>query len=365
MAQTNWTSLGKPANNITLSSPHAVQNADGRLEVLLNGSDGNLWHIWQITPGKNWGTWTSLSKPPDTSFFTIPVASKNADGRIEVFSTGDDGNLWHIWQTAPGNGWFNWFSSGKPSSSLGNVEHAPGVEINTNGRLEVFTSGTDGALWHIYQLAPNGTWGTWTPLGKPSQTNVNIPIAGKNADGSVEVFSIGDDGNLWRIWQKTPGNGWGNWSSSGQPPVKTAGPTLPPAVVQNLDGRLEVFLLGADGAIWHIWQNAPNGTWSNWASLSKPPTAAIAGPPSVAQNKDGRLELLVNANDGALWHIWQTVTGKSWGGWASLGTPPNTTTNLYPLVLANADGRLEAFITSSDGALWHTWQVTPGGHWGS
>ena len=136
-------------------------------------------------------------------------------------------------------------------------------------------------------------------------------------------------------------------------------------MVQNLDGRLEVFVLGADGAIWHIWQNAPNGTWSNWASLSKPPTAAIAGPPSVAQNKDGRLELLVNATDGALWHIWQTVTGKSWGGWASLGPPPNTTTNLYPFVLENADGRLEAFITSYDGALWHAWQVTPGGHWGS
>src|SRR2546421_379729 len=173
MVQTNWTSLGKPANNITLSSPHAVQNADGRLEVLLNGSDGNLWHIWQITPGKNWGTWTSLSKPPATSFVTIPVATKND----------------------------------------------------------------------------------------------NVHIA---------VVSICVDGNLWRIWQKTPGNGWGNWSSSGQPPVKTSGPTLPPAVVQNLDGRLEVFLLGADGAIWHIWQNAPNGTWSNWASLSKPPTAAIA-----------------------------------------------------------------------------------------
>jgi hypothetical protein len=314
MVQTNWTSLGKPASNITLSSPHAVQNADGRLEVLLNGSDGNLWHIWQITPGENWGAWTGLSQPPNTSFFTIPVAGKNADGRIEAFSIGDDGNLWHVWQTAPGNGWFNWFSSGKPSSSVGNIEHAPGVEINPNGRLEVFTSGTDGALWHIYQLTANGTWGTWTPLDKPSQTNVNIPIAGKNADGHLEVFSIGDDGNLWHTWQKAPGNGWFNWSSSGQPPAKTAGPTLPPALVQNLDGRLEVFVLGADGALWHIWQNAPNGTWSNWASLSKPPTTAIAGPPSVAQNKDGRLELLVNANDGALWHIWQTVTGKSWGG---------------------------------------------------
>jgi len=29
----------------------------------------------------------------------------------------------------------------------------------------------------------------------------------------------------------------------------------------------------------------------------------------------------------------------------------------------NADGRLEAFIWGSDGALYHRWQPTPGGTW--
>jgi hypothetical protein len=56
MAQTNWTSLDKPPDTSTISSPNAVQNADGRLEVLLNGSDGNLWHIWQTSPGDGWST---------------------------------------------------------------------------------------------------------------------------------------------------------------------------------------------------------------------------------------------------------------------------------------------------------------------
>jgi hypothetical protein len=36
----------------------------------------------------------------------------------------------------------------------------------------------------------------------------------------------------------------------------------------NSDGRLEVFALGLDGALWHIWQDAAHaGPWSGWASL--------------------------------------------------------------------------------------------------
>ena len=364
MVQTNWTSLGQPASNITLSSPHAVQNADGRLEVLLNGSDGKLWHIWQTSPGKDWSNWASLNNPPNTNSFSVPTAARNADGRIEAFSVGSDGALWHIWQTTPGNGWGNWFSSGRPSSSVGMVEDFTCVEINTNGRLEVFTTGTDGALWHIYQLAPNGNWSNWTSLEKPPNTNVNALGTGKNADGRIEVFTIGDDGNLWHIWQTAPGGSWSNWFSSGKPAYAFSGTSIPPIVSRNLDGRLEVFANGSDGAIYHIWQHTPGGTWGGWFWLDHPTSANIIGNCSVTQNKDGHLELLVNADDGALWHLWQTDGGKSWGIWYSLGSPPNTATSAYPFVIANADGRLEAFTSSVEGALWHTWQVTPGGNWG-
>jgi hypothetical protein len=39
-------------------------------------------------------------------------------------------------------------------------------------------------------------------------------------------------------------------------------------VIDNSDGRLEVFARGTDDALWHIWQTAPHaGPWSGWASL--------------------------------------------------------------------------------------------------
>lgn len=30
----------------------------------------------------------------------------------------------------------------------------------------------------------------------------------------------------------------------------------------SANGRLEVFTVGGDGALWHIWQTAPNQGWS-------------------------------------------------------------------------------------------------------
>ena len=39
--------------------------------------------------------------------------SRNLDGRLEVFARGTDDALWHIWQFAPNNGWSAWASPGR------------------------------------------------------------------------------------------------------------------------------------------------------------------------------------------------------------------------------------------------------------
>jgi hypothetical protein len=39
----------------------------------------------------------------------------NRDQRLEAFALGQDGNLWHNWQVAPGDGWSGWFSLGQPA----------------------------------------------------------------------------------------------------------------------------------------------------------------------------------------------------------------------------------------------------------
>ena len=83
---------------------------------------------------------------------------------------------------------------------------------------------------------------------------------GRNADGRLEVFGRGSDGALWNIWQTAPNNGWGGWNSLG-------GWIDRLKVASNDDGRMEVFARGSDNALWNIWQTAPNNGWSTWNSL--------------------------------------------------------------------------------------------------
>src|SRR4029453_9249536 len=59
----------------------------------------------------------------------------------------------------------------------------------------------------------------------------------------------------------------------------------PPRVGVLPDGRLEVFVSGYDGALWHNWQ--VSGGWSGWRYLGAPLGRPITQSPSVAMNHYG------------------------------------------------------------------------------
>jgi hypothetical protein len=169
-----------------------------------------------------------------------------------------------------------------------------------------------------------------------------------NSDGRLEVFAVGGDRAVWHNWQESPHAGpWSGWGSLG------GIVTSDPVTVDNSDGRLELFARGTDNALWHNWQQAAHsGPWSGWNSLG----GVITSDPSVVCNSDGRLEAFARGSDNGLWHIWQTEPHAGpWSGWASLGGI--ITTN--PLAVVNTDGRIEVFARGTDNALWHNWQTAP------
>lgn len=128
-------------------------------------------------------------------------------------------------------------------------------------------------------------------------------------------------------------------------------------VVQNPDGRMEMFGIGSNTDVWHDYQNSANGGWHGWLDMAN--GNSIAGP-AVGHDKDGRLELFASTGSGKVWHNYQTIGGGgAWNGWASQGGP--SVTNLIPL--SNADGRLEVFGIGNDGAVWHEWQTSANGAW--
>src|SRR5262249_9555877 len=128
-AWSTWSSLAAPAG-VTLALPAVASNADGRLEVFAVGSFNTIWHIWQTAAGASWNTWDSLGTPPGVGFLGEPAVAFNANGRLELFVNDSNGAVWHIWQTAPGASWSDWDSLG------GEPVNAVGVGTNTDGRLE-------------------------------------------------------------------------------------------------------------------------------------------------------------------------------------------------------------------------------------
>lgn len=128
------------------------------------------------------------------------------------------------------------------------------------------------------------------------------------------------------------------------------------AVGRNNDGRLEVFGRGTDtsGAMYHNWQNTPNGTWSGWYSLG----GVWSRDPVVGRNSNGHLEVFAvqGGTDpnytNQLYHASQL---NGWNGWSPLGG--NWRVGL-PGVNRNADGRLEFAVRGDNRQMYNVWQTS-------
>jgi hypothetical protein len=300
---------------------------------------------------------------------TAPTVIRGPYGILEVFMVGLDGQLYSTGQNRQNSdrwgayvnessGWIEgrWLpfpggvSFGVPPL-VWPVGNNPSVAQNADGRLEVFMVDSNGYLYHMFQrpLGEPGWAGSWygswdtpwhTSGGGGHQWLGCDPVVAQNADGRLELFMVGrdlQDEQLYHMWQTGPtqldayGNIRDNWDDnygvtfrlgSQLSPVPKWSRRRRPAVAQNADARLELFIVNAnDNYLYHRWQTTPNSSsqWSDWSSLggSIPPRKR----PAVAQNDDGRLEGYIVGSDGQLWHIRQTSKSDSsqWSGsWAVL-----------------------------------------------
>ena len=293
-----------------VSDPGVGLNSDGRLESFATGGDGNLYHLWQTAPSSGWSGIFSLAHPPGVAIQGIPAVAGNADGRLEVLVRGGDGGLWHMWQIGDGGGWSAWSALSTPDGGLLVTDITSGR--NSDGRLEVAGVAADGLVWHIWQLAANSAWSGWERLDGAAAAGT--PVIASNHDGRLEVFYLASDSATFgHTWQISPG---GSWSTVA--PLAGAG-VADPAIVSNQDGRLEVFGVDLSGNPYHEWQTSPNGPWSGGPPLAQD-GLRISGGLWAAINPDGSLAVLgEHATTGSLWANRQTSAGSGWSTWVDMG----------------------------------------------
>ncbi|MDG6107469.1 fibronectin type III domain-containing protein [Dactylosporangium aurantiacum] len=146
-----WTNL----SGLIFSDPTAVLNANGRITVFAIGGNHAIWYRLQNADG-TFAWWAPLGTPMYAS--NIEVA-QNADGTVAVFMRGTDSNLYSQVQTDPADPsqWSGWTNLG------GLIFSEPTAFTRADGVMEVFAVGGDGQVWHRVQSAPNsGTWSWWT-----------------------------------------------------------------------------------------------------------------------------------------------------------------------------------------------------------
>jgi len=321
-------------------------NADGRLEVFARGSDHGIYHNWQTTPGEGpWNGFTQLGS--ENVFASGPSVVRKPDGHLHVFARGLQNDLWHNFQLElNGTAWSGWNSHG------GELAGTPVPAIQENGRILVFSTGSNGQLQRIAEPTSGTIWTDWKSLGGEL---VGSPAACSNGDGVLVVLAAFNDNELRFRAQTAPNqDSWSDWAPLTGPVTAT------PAAILNLDLRMQIIIPGVGGELGSIEQ-ATAGDLLDWPPV--PFDGIAVGAPVISRNghvlpdADGRLEAFHIGLTGELYHKWQTAPDGGWSEWVSLGL-----SNLQPglCVDRDRDQRLEVFAIDNAGNMQHTWQTLPG-----
>lgn len=200
------------------------------------------------------------------------VVGKNADGRLEIFTTtSGESRCMHKWQTSPNGGWSaNWENLFIDTYS--NL-YDMAVANNQDGRLELFMS-SGNYVHHMWQTQASNSqsWGPFVQMSPVAGSGCGLNV-GKNADGRLELFfQVNNSSRMcFHAYQIVPNSGWSGHEEFIPGNVLTIMPNTAKIAVGNYDnGRLAVFTIGnqtANGAI-HVKYQTGQSSWANWAALT-------------------------------------------------------------------------------------------------
>jgi hypothetical protein len=147
--------------------------------------------------------------------------------------------------------------------------------LNINNVIEEFSIAYCG-VYHRWGSGPFvSPSGPWYSLGGCVLNGLNTSNGkyygldvGRNQDGRLEVFAIGTDHALWHNYQTRAASGpWSGWYSLGG--YVTGGPTVRsmwPGCQQtgSCQPNMTVTVTGGDNKPWYRQQASPNCCWTNW-----------------------------------------------------------------------------------------------------
>lgn len=203
-----------------LSSSPAICAEGGNVHVFARGANNQLWHTYK-TSKAGWTNWEGKSIPAlPVGMKSAPSVAAPAPGRIDVVVQGGDDQVWHLYYHAP-SGWSQWETLG------GTVDSAPTCCWWGFTGFHVFVRGLDGQVWHTYFASDGSRGAGWYNPDNPAVSGwgkdvpphpkghlTSAPVALADGSSRVTVFAGNAGAEIWTvewIW----GQGWQSWKPVG------------------------------------------------------------------------------------------------------------------------------------------------------
>jgi hypothetical protein len=347
----------------------AALNADGHIETYVSGN-----HELPFLKEQPWSAdWLQLMPYPvmyhpvhiNGAIDAGPVMAQNSNHQMVAFSLGGGEvgyqletqttpPVWTPFTAIPHPQAFNDFTY------PGRFASAPAIIQRPSGALELFATDNKGNVWSTWSYGQSTyPWSTWASLGAPPAGAVGQPTLAVNLGGGIEMHVLSGDGT---IWGRMKGDEFAVWSGWFQ--ISTFASIYEPVLARNWDGRLEVFAVNTSHRLCHRWhtQAVMLSPWSDWAcELGDGHGGYLTAKPAVINNSDGSLNVFVRGGEAWLWHVYQTFDPRGWSAWETLNG--NIDTSYGPsaiTVTSNADGRVEVYYRSGiDQSMTGVWQLSP------
>jgi hypothetical protein len=246
---TSWGLQATPLGNNEAKQMSVCLDSLGRLEIVYVGTNGHIYHNRQNSAGSN--DWVGETAFAGLQAKQVQVVSNpNNQHLLEIYYIGSGNGLHRIRQNSLAM--TDWSDHGFDN------DYATQLSVGTNadGRLEIFYVGTNGDLYHNW-LTSTVDMTKWFGETRFPGSSANYVTALSNADGRLEIFYTGRDNALYHNWQASPNGNWvGEVRSASNWALQIVGG-------QNINGHLEICYIGTNGVLYHNFQLRSNANWTN------------------------------------------------------------------------------------------------------
>jgi LmbE family N-acetylglucosaminyl deacetylase len=239
--------------------PVAAVDGAGNAVVFARNSEGRM--SMRIQHGGVFQPWTMMVDPIASGYDILDglAAITADDGRVHLFTSTYAGWIGHWTQTASGQTGFMTDAGGFPlGNAIGTAASGPTATKNQDGRLEVFWHGAGYAdVMTAYQLVGGG-WSGAIDLGNTGSGGIGPITAMRRTSGQIMLFARNGYDGVSATWQGAINSSFVGWTD-----LQNQFPAYP-AAATDANGHGVVAGVGVDGRLYIRREVSGVGSFGAW-----------------------------------------------------------------------------------------------------